>query len=57
MKIKVIKSHRGCWYKKGQIFTVLDLSKYQPHGVQVVRPNNGKEPDVVAEGDYEFVYE
>lgn len=55
-KIRVIKGGKQKWYKKGQEFLVKDEQKYQPYGVQVLKENNGKVPDVVMNGDFEYIY-
>ena len=54
-KIRIIKASKWNWYRKGQVFVVKDEYKYQPLGVQVLRPNNGHEPDVVENGHFEYV--
>ncbi len=54
-KIRVIKGGKQKWYKKGQEFWVKDEYKYQPYGVQVLKENNGKVPDVVMNGDFEYI--
>ncbi len=58
-KIRIIKTCKGNWYRKGQEFLVRDECKYQPHGVQVWRenmPKDRKVPDVVQNGHFEYVH-
>lgn len=56
MFVKVIKSCRDNWYKKGQVYEIKDQFRYQGIGIQVYRPNMKKEvyPDVIADGDWEI---
>ena len=55
-KIKIINDRPENWYKCGEIYEVRDCNTYEGIGVQVYRTGyNGTIPDVVAEGDYEFV--
>ena len=54
-RIKIIKASSWNWYRKGQIYTVKDAYRYQPLGVQVVRTNNGREPEVVENGHFEYI--
>ena len=56
-EIEVIKATKYNWYKKGERYYVLDANKYQPLGVQVVRPNNGRVPDVIQNGHFKVIYE
>lgn len=55
-KIKIISDRPENWYKCGEIYEVRDFNIYEGIGVRVYRPGyNDIVPDVVAEGDYEFV--
>ena len=55
MRIKIIKAEEWNWYKKGEVYVIKDANKYQPLGVQVVRPNNGKVPDVVENEHFKYI--
>ena len=53
MRIKIINAKEWNWYKVGEVFEVKDVYKYADIGIQVVRKNNERCPDVVSHGDYE----
>lgn len=55
-KIRVIKAADYNWYKVGDTFVVKDKNRYEI-GVQVYKENNGRVPDVVQHGDYEYIKE
>lgn len=56
MKVKVIKEHCGNWYHVGEIFDVRDENRYSEIGVQVWNSDkNKKHPDVIMNGDFEYV--
>ena len=54
-KIKITKSKDYNWYKIGDEYTVKDGHSYQPLGVQVFKENNGKSPDIVENGHFEYI--
>lgn len=54
-KIRIIKSNKHNWYKVGDEYTIKDAHSYQPLGIQVFKENNGKSPDVVENGHFEYI--
>ena len=54
-KIRIIKSNKHNWYKVGDEYTIKDAHSYQPLGIQVFKENNGKNPDVVENGHFEYI--
>lgn len=58
LRVKVIKSCPGKWYRKGEVYTVKSLYRYEGIGVQVFRPGmTGTYPDVIADEDWEWIEE
>ena len=55
-RIRVIKAANYNWYKVGDVFIVKDKDRYDI-GVQVYKENNGRVPDVIQHGDYEYIEE
>lgn len=56
MEVKVINSHDGNWYNVGEIYKVRDSKKYSQIGVQVWNSDdNDKHPDVIMNGDFEYI--
>lgn len=53
---KIVVTHHveANWYRTGEDYTVLNDTRYEGIGVQVVRPGNGHVPDVVMNGDFEY---
>lgn len=56
-KIKITKAEEWNWYNVGEEYIVKDSFSYQPIGVQVVKFENGKTPDVVENGHFEYIRE
>lgn len=54
-KIKITHHFESSWYRTGEVYSVKDEKRYEGIGVQVVKENNGYTPDVVRDGDYEYV--
>ena len=56
MKVKVINSCVGKWYRVGEVYVVKDASKYEPIGIQVFNSDTeNKHPDVIMNGDYKYL--
>lgn len=53
--IKIIHHTESNWYRTGETYVVKDDRRYEGIGVQIVKPENGHIPDVVADGDFEYV--
>lgn len=54
-KIRIVKAEEWNWYKVGDEYTIKDSESYEPIGVQVYKANNGKEPDIVQFGHFEYI--
>lgn len=54
-KIKVIHHLEENWYRTGEVYIVKDETRYAGIGIQVVKENNGHTPDVIKDGDYEYI--
>lgn len=54
-KIRITHHCDANWYKTGETYIVRDERKYEGIGVQVVKNGNGVTPDVVFDGDYEYI--
>ena len=54
-KIKVIHALDSNWYKVGEVYTILDEKRYEGIGVQVLKDGNGHVPDVIKDGDFEYI--